>query len=437
MKSTLLKRLAVFFIAVFAISIWSGMVRHVSIGGESLKILHRPIKFVSEFPSDIKETLEYLFSPTKTYMSLGVDYEPINKLDYDCFITNSFWNNEEHQWEVSLINLRNDQTVKSWILNSNDFKDQNYVNLANVRPKHSYMMADSSLVIALYGSNCVARYSKDSELMWKNEVLRTHHSLNPDYEDNIWVCTNEFEPEANKGIKNFDGGVITFRDNNITKYDSENGNVLLNIPVSQILFDNNLEHLLYQSVEMNWDPIHLNDIQPVMEDGKYWKKGDLFLSLRNSSTIMLYRPETNEVLWHKSQNPLLHQHDIDILDSVRISIFNNNHVNVNFRLVEGTEGHIYEYDILELREDPYSQMLVYDFSTDSFELRFEKEFVENKIGTPTEGLLEVLPNGDVFVENQNNGIIYILSQDGILLEKAFPVQGEDDLFYMTNWLRVY
>lgn len=438
MKSTLLIRIAVFILALFALSIWSGMVRHVSIGGDSLGIIGAPVKKISEFPSDIKSVFEFILSPPETYVSVDTaKYNPVNNLNYDCFILNSMWNSDERRWEVYLINLRTNEKVKSWILGSDDFQGQDFVNLANVRPKHSLMLADSSLIIALYGSNCVARYSKDSELMWKNEILKTHHSINPDYDGNVWICADELEPENNKGIRDFDGHVTTFRDNNITKYDSETGEILANIPVSKILFDNNLEHILYHSAEMQWDPIHLNDVQPALEDGKFWKKGDLFLSLRNASTILLYRPSTNKVLWHKSHFPLLHQHDVDILDSTRISIFNNNHLNESYRIGKNTEDHKFEYDVVELRENPYNQMLEYDFSNDEYSFPLLTQFTENKIGTPTEGLLEVLPNGDVFVENQNNGIIHIISKEGIILEHAFAIEGSEDLYYMTNWIRVY
>ena len=59
------------------------------------------------------------------------------------------------------------------------------------------------------------------------------------------------------------------------------------------------------------------------KDGPYWRKGDLFLSLRSPSTVMLYRPATNKVIWRKD-GPWSKQHDVDILDDHRISIFNNN-----------------------------------------------------------------------------------------------------------------
>ena len=81
-----------------------------------------------------------------------------------------------------------------------------------------------------------------------------------------------------------------------------------------------MEYLLFShGNDYENDPIHLNDIQPVDFDGDYWKKGDVFLSIRNQSMIMLYRPSTNQIIWI-GNGPYLHQHDVDIIDDHRIAI---------------------------------------------------------------------------------------------------------------------
>ena len=41
--------------------------------------------------------------------------------------------------------------------------------------------------------------------------------------------------------------------------------------VSAILLENNIFN--DSDIYMSTDPIHLNDIQPVYEDGPFWKKG--------------------------------------------------------------------------------------------------------------------------------------------------------------------
>ena len=69
--------------------------------------------------------------------------------------------------------------------------------------------------------------------------------------------------------------------------------------------------------------MHLNDIQPVLYDGNYMKKGDLLLSVRNISLIILYRPSNNKIL-KIIEGEFLNQHDVDIINDSTISIYNNN-----------------------------------------------------------------------------------------------------------------
>ena len=92
--------------------------------------------------------------------------------------------------------------------------------------------------------------------------------------------------------------------------------------VFEILKENYLENLIVTAKETG-NPIHLNDIQPVLQDSKFWMKGDLFLSLRNLSMVLLYRPSTNKILWYQ-QGPWVYQHDVDIINKSNIAIFNNN-----------------------------------------------------------------------------------------------------------------
>ena len=97
------------------------------------------------------------------------------------------------------------------------------------------------------------------------------------------------------------------------------------------------------------NPIHLNDIQPVNEDSNFWKKGDVFLSIAHQSMILLYRPSTNEIIW-KGVGHTYYQHDVDILDDHRISIFNNN---------SKTLG-----DVATV--DGNNEVVIYDFKTNQY-----------------------------------------------------------------------
>jgi hypothetical protein len=136
----------------------------------------------------------------------------------------------------------------------------------------------------------------------------------------------------------------------------------------------------------------LNDIEPVRKDGPYWRKGDLFLSLRNTSTVMLYRPFTNKVIWRKD-GPWSKQHDVDILDDHRISIFNNNGREewVAFRTAE---------------------VNIYDFATGEVTSPWRAALERLHVWAGEQGLAEVLPNDELFVEEQPHGRLIRLTLEG-------------------------
>ena len=129
---------------------------------------------------------------------------------------------------------------------------------------------------------------------------------------NLWIPST-FERPSIASVSD------QFQDNRISQI-SPSGELLFARSVPQILLRHGYANWLF-SIPSD-DPTHLNDIQPLLADGPYWKKGDLFLSLRNISTVMLYRPSTDEIVWFK-RGPWIAQHDVDILDDHRISIYDN------------------------------------------------------------------------------------------------------------------
>ena len=208
-----------------------------------------------------------------------------------------------------------------------------------------------------------------------------------------------------------------FADDAIVKLSSD-GELLFEKSVSQIFIDNGLEYLLFSVASFNHDPIHLNDIQPVDFDGEHWKKGDVFLSLRNQSMVLLYRPSTNEIIW-KGTWPFFHQHDVDILDEHRISIFNNN--SKFFVDGEVVDGH--------------NEVIIYDFKTNKYTSYLKESLIENDVRTIGEGRSQILPNGDLFVEESNYSRTLYFNTDGSL-RWTHVNRAENGNVYSVGWSRI-
>jgi len=146
-----------------------------------------------------------------------------------------------------------------------------------------------------------------------------HHSIELDEDGNIWACSvNLGHPLAKK---------YGFHEDAVLCLD-EDGKKSHFYSLSDILTENDLfERLLAATPSYQHgygqDPYHLNDVLPVKNDGEFWKKGDLFLSIRHKSAVIQYRPQDGSVVWYQ-QGPWLAQHDINIVNDSVISVFNNN-----------------------------------------------------------------------------------------------------------------
>jgi len=117
----------------------------------------------------------------------------------------------------------------------------------------------------------------------------------------------------------------------------------------------------------------------------------------------------------------LNQHDPDFLDGNKISVFGNQ---------------VYRGDMEEEIKLPYevNSVFVYDFETDSVTEPY-KTFLEfEKIKTVTEGRSEILSNGDLFVEETNNGRIFI--GDTIKKKLSFSKRLNDEEITYLKWSRI-
>jgi hypothetical protein len=175
---------------------------------------------------------------------------------------------------------------------------------------------------------------------------------------------------------------------------------------------------LFTNGMYEFDPIHLNDVQPALTDGPYWKKGDVFLSLRNLSTIMLYRPRTDEIVWMK-RGPWTSQHDVDILDDHRIAVYDN-------AVEERAPDALYFAGS--------SQVMVYDFATGRISLPLAKAMKENNIRTRVGALFTQLPDGSTLIEDETAGRLIIFRPDGRIAAQYIN-RARDGWIYHTGWSR--
>ena len=156
-----------------------------------------------------------------------------------------------------------------------------------------------------------------SDIKWINDELKFTHSKNLDHEGNLWV------PAESKSFSNYSKRFQfdDLNENAITKLNVD-GHILYKKSIMEIFTENNIfpKNFLLVKKLSKFNFLYVNDIQPALSDTEHWKKGDVFISLRQMSGIIHYRPSTNKVI-NYIEGPFSEQHDIDIISENKISNF--------------------------------------------------------------------------------------------------------------------
>ena len=255
------------------------------------------------------------------------------------------------------------------------------------RYNHPIVLDDGSL-ISFSNEQPIFKIDFCSKLKWINEEEKFHHSQNLDHNGDIWVIADIDPPSRYVSRYNYGD----YLDNAIIKIDT-NGNITYRKSVTEILIENNVvpeTFVLNNYISHQNDPLHLNDIEPAFQDTKYWKKGDLFLSIRDQNAVIHYRPSSNRVI-NVITGPFAQQHDVDIISDKEISIFNNNQF---------------------IKNNKYSEVLVYNFETKTFKKLFNDQLQKNNFKTRTNGLSEIFRDGALMVEETIHGRIILFNNQG-------------------------
>ena len=130
----------------------------------------------------------------------------------------------------------------------------------------------------------------------------------------------------------------------------------------------------------------------------------------------MYRPKTNKIIWLKT-GPWLNQHDVDFVGESKISVFGNDNIR----------------DMADIPFKGHNQVYIYDLEKSIVTVPYSDMLKKLEVRSKTEGLQEILDNGDVFIEEQNYGRILRISQDKVIWE--YTVKVDDNSLGMVHWSR--
>ena len=407
----------VLFLSVIGAMGFGAIVKYNYDGGEKYQFLQKPVMLISSFPSNIRKMIKN--------RSLNLDkprhlIKHKDKKRFEQFIENKrnallVSPRYEHSLSrsvVDIVDLNNFEIIHTYkhginemnnkVTNTKEFPRQKIDNSPiRFKYRHPLLFEDGSLTAI---SGPLFKIDFCSNLQWINDEERFHHSQMLDHEGNIWV-TSEMIPKS-KYVKKY-----LFKDDSIVKMNKD-GKILYNKSITEFLIENKIVDKNFVE-QINQDKIHVNDIEPALTDTEYWKKGDLFISIRNQSAIIQYRPSTNKVINYIT-GPFAKQHDVDIISDKEISIFNNN----NFFV-----------------DNEYSEVVIYNFETKTFKKLFNDQLQKENFKTETEGLSHTFKDGSLMVEEQNHGRIILFNNKG---EKEWEFVNKDkngDIGFVS-WSRV-
>ncbi|MEM1057656.1 MAG: arylsulfotransferase family protein [Verrucomicrobiota bacterium] len=287
----------------------------------------------------------------------------------------------------------------------------------NFRSMHPYPLEDGRLLIHS-GGGVLAMLDREGRPLWTLGG-KYHHSIERMADGNFIL--NKILPDERYPFQN-DGYVIV----------SPEGEVLAEKSLTEILDQHGYRGLLYGVQQWEpgfYDPVHLNDAEPILADDDWVRAGDIALSSRHLSTVLLYRPSEDRIVWLQT-GPWLNQHDVDYQGDGVFSIFNNNAVR--------TQGHFLDASLSQRLADgaAFSTVDLYRMDDGSVTPEWPEVFRREELFTQTQGLHRRLENGDYFVELQNAHQLARVGPGGVRWRYAHPLS-EPGQVGMLHWCRYF
>ena len=247
--------------------------------------------------------------------------------------------------------------------------------------------------------------------------------------DEVMHHSNEFDQNGNIWSPSVFEGALTeipwlgarMRDDALANI-SLDGHLIERRSFASIMLNNGLRALLLGTtgVKVNEDPIHLNQIKVAPQDTPYWKRGDMLISARHLSTVFLYRPSSDRILWHQT-GPWMNQHSVDFVNDHQISIFDNN-------VVVNTPK---EYALMA--PDYINRVFLFDFYDNKLTQPYANLLNIAKPITLTGGRARILPDGGLFIEEGDYGRHLRFTHDKLLWSRISDY--DEQRIAVSSWSR--
>lgn len=278
--------------------------------------------------------------------------------------------------------------------------------------KHPFLLPDGRLLTHAGFKGLLVMLDQQGEVLWTIDDL-FHHSIERLPDGNFLVHLvvenprDRVPPGTNKLTLQEDLYAIVTPD----------GKILEKTSILDLLERAGQGGLMYGVRPWENDLLHTNDAEPILASDDYVQKGDIAISSRNISTVFLYRPSEDRILWLQT-GPWINQHDVDYLGDGVFSIFDNRYIRDKAPA-----------------PDAHNSIVYYDMKTGELSRPFDAVFQKEKLYTPEQGLHRILPNGDAFVEITEAHELLRISPEGVRWRYRHPIgPGELGALHWSRYL---
>ena len=267
-----------------------------------MQIKHRTskLKFIDPFLNYTADIIPNAYQGLKSLYYAGIlsgseqidfNIKPVDVVNYvdDGYLLLSQYNPNLSQNIIRLIKLENNEVIYQWIPKLADFFKKEFPNLSKeelnkkvelYRLQHP--LIDQNGFIYTVGPGELIKINPCGEVVDYNNDFTFHHSLNFNKDKSkIYVPATDYETKLNflnKQIPNEGFAVI----------DVSNMQVAQFVSLIEILKKNNfLDELNHSFLYNQNDIIHLNDVEPILEDDKYFTTNHFAFSSRHLSSVFL------------------------------------------------------------------------------------------------------------------------------------------------------
>lgn len=384
-------------LGIIGATIFGSAVRHVVKGGILLGKVGILVENIAKFPGKVI----ILFKSHSTEISPQIlkakekylikDYN-LSK-NYDGYLLVSSYDQDGSH--IYLLDIENKKKIYEWRppLNQIYKRAPNFTEGINTpryyRSQHPLFFKNGDLVFSS-GDGPLLRLSKCNEIKWIVSD-QFHHSIHFDETTNIIYAIKTFKKNKNN---------LLFLEDGFSLIKPNSGEVIKEYSIHEILMeDEGSLGLVYGVGEFEKDRYHINSVIPIKNSDNFFEKGDLVISIRNLSTVIVFRPKEKKIVWKKT-GPWINQHDARYLGNGKMSIFANN-------IVRGLPQK-YEFVI------DHSDIFFLNIKDEKIERPFKDIFVKSKqrsggIYRPInddEGIVELHSDAKIMKISKTKGILW-------------------------------